>query len=92
MEIESQNIVRPDAKGRISLGALAKGISSFRLSVDRQQRIILEPFAEVPAREKWLLENREALASLMRGMAESKAGKTTSLGSFARYKDEDAGE
>ncbi len=53
--------LRPDAKGRITLGALASGISSFRATVDTSGRIILDPFAEIPAREKWLFENKDAM-------------------------------
>lgn len=81
--------VRPDSKGRIALGELARGVSSFHVSTDGD-RIVLEPYAEVPAREKWLFENREALASVKRGLEASAAGKTRSRGSFAKYgKDSD---
>lgn len=87
MDID-QRIVRPDAKGRITLGKLAKGISSYRVSVDKEQRIVLEPYAEIPARETWLFANPEALTSVMRGLAESKKGQGKTLGSFARHKDD----
>jgi hypothetical protein len=80
-------VLRPDSKGRVALGELAEGVSSFHVSVDGD-RIILEPYAEVPAREKWLFENREALASVKRGMADSAAGKTKSRGSFAKHVDD----
>lgn len=81
----TEHILRPDSKGRIALGALAKGVSSFHVFVDSQQRIVLEPFAEIPAREKWLFENKKALAAVERGLKESRNKKTKSLGSFARY-------
>ena len=42
-------ILHPDAKGRITLGAVAKGISSYRMTKDEQGRLILEPFVEIPA-------------------------------------------
>ena len=81
---KSAKVVRPDSKNRVALGALAKGVSSFRVSLDGD-RIILEPYAEVPARETWLFENREALASVKRGLTESALGKTKSRGSFAKH-------
>ena len=42
-------ILHPDAKGRITLGAVAKGISSYRMTKDEQGRLVLEPFVEIPA-------------------------------------------
>ena len=77
--------IRPDAKGRISLGQLAKGFSSFHATQDREGRIILEPFAEIPAREKWLFENPSALTAVREGLDQSAQGKVRSRGSFAQY-------
>ena len=81
--------VRPDAKGRISLGARAKGISSYRIHEQADGRLILEPFTEIPARERWVYENPEILASLERGLKDAAEGRTTYLGSFAQYADEE---
>jgi len=81
--------VRPDSKGRITLSKLAEGISSFNVSKDENGRLLLEPLVEIPAREKWLYENSEALSSVRRGLADAKAGRTGSLGLFAKYVDED---
>ena len=44
--------VRPDSKGRITLGELASGVSTFSVSRDSNNRIILEPFVEISAREQ----------------------------------------
>ena len=81
--------VRPDAKGRITLGSLAKGISSYRVHEEADGRLILEPFSEIPARERWVYENPEVLASLERGLKDSAEGRTAYLGSFAQYADEE---
>jgi hypothetical protein len=81
--------VRPDAKGRINLGKMAQGISSFRARRLEDGNILLEPFAEIPAREKWLFENRPALDAVKAGLKQAAEGKTRSLGSFASYQDED---
>lgn len=81
--------LRPDAKGRITLGKLAEGISSFHVSMDKEGRIILEPYAEIPAREAWLFKNPKALASVKRGLEQSAKGETKDLGDFSKYtKDE----
>ena len=76
--------LRPDAKGRITLGKLAQGVSSFRAWRTEDGNIILEPFTEIPAREKWLFENESALRAVKAGIAQATEGKTRSLGSFAK--------
>lgn len=81
--------VRPDAKGRVTLSKLADGISSFNVSMDDEGRLLLEPMVEIPAREKWLYENKKALASVRRGLADAKARRVKSLGSFSKYAKED---
>jgi len=42
-------ILHPDAKGRITLGAMAKGISSYRMTKDENGLIILDPYVEIAA-------------------------------------------
>ena len=71
--------VRPDAKGRITLGNLAKGISSFRVHSEQGGKIVLEPFVEIPAREHWIFKNPEALAMLEQNLRESAEGKTVRM-------------
>lgn len=56
-----QLILRPDAKGRVNLGDLAKGVSSYRVNVSENGNLILIPYAEIPFSEKWIFENEEAL-------------------------------
>jgi len=82
-------ILRPDSKGRITLGALAKNISGFKVIEENNGRILLEPQVEIPAEEAWLHKNPEALASVLRGIEDSKAGRIKDRGSFAKYLDED---
>lgn len=86
---EGEKIIRPDAKGRIFLGKLAEGVSSYRAYTDEEHRIILEPFAEIPLRERWLFENKEAYESVQRGMEDAKAGRVTNLGDFSKDIEED---
>jgi hypothetical protein len=77
--------VRPDAKGRITLGKLAEGVSSYKVRRRKDGRIELEPFVEIPAEERWLWENKEALRQVLAGLEDSKAGRVVSLGSFKKY-------
>ncbi|MBI2606441.1 MAG: hypothetical protein HYW49_10210 [Deltaproteobacteria bacterium] len=81
--------VRPDAKGRIALGKFAEGVSSFRVSEQAGGAFLLEPMVEIPAREKWLFENKTALTSVKRGLAQSARGESTSRGSFAKFSNDE---
>ena len=81
--------VRPDGKGRITLGKLTKDFSGYTLKESADGVIVLEPLIEVPAKEAWLFKNKEALASVERGLKQSGEGKTKSVGSFAKYLKED---
>ena len=76
--------LRPDSKGRITLGKLAEGVSSYRARRQKDGRIILEPFVEIPAEERWLYQNREALGSVKTGLEDAKAGRLTRM-SFKKY-------
>jgi len=88
MQPITEKTLRPDAKGRIALGELAKGVSSFHVSIDKKQRIILEPYTEIPARESWLLNNKQALASVLLGIEQAGKGQVKSLGSFSKFAEE----
>ena len=77
--------VRPDSKGRIALGKLAEGVSSYLVRSGKDGKITLEPLSEVPARERWLYEDPESLARVRRGLADSREGRTQKAGSFSRY-------
>ena len=81
-------VLRPDSKGRVTLGEYAKGVSAFHIVVDGQDRIILEPYVEIPAREKWLFDNPRALKKVKKGLIDSAAGRTSSRGSFAKNLEE----
>lgn len=76
--------LRPDSKGRITLGKLAEGVSSYRARRQADGKIVLEPFVEIPAEERWLWENKKALESVRRGIADLKAGRLTKT-SFKKY-------
>lgn len=81
--------VRPDSKGRILLGALAIGVSSYTVIKKDHGRLILEPNVEIPAQEKWLWENKTALQQVKKGLEDSAAGRVKSRGSFAKFADDE---
>ena len=45
-------------------------------------RIILEPMVEIPAREVWLYENKTALEKVKKGLSQK---GTIKQGSFSKY-------
>jgi hypothetical protein len=63
--------------------------SSFRAHKEDDGRIILEPLIEVPAKEHWIYKNPAALALLVQGVEDAKAGCIKDRGSFAKYAKED---
>ena len=58
-------ILRPDAKGRISLGEIANNVSSYRVAIEDSGKIMLEPYAEIPLSEKWIFEDKELLEKII---------------------------
>lgn len=84
--MRSIQTLKPDAKGRVCLGPLAAGISSYHLTYDEVSgKIILEPYAEVPLQEAWLFNNKEALRRVRKGMKQSEGNKLKDRGSFSKY-------
>ena len=72
-----------DSKKRISLTKLLPigKISSVK-AYKEDDRIILEPMGEIPAREVWLFQNRTALEKIKKGLSEK---GTIKRGAFAKY-------
>ena len=85
----SLKMLKPDSKGRISLGTLSKGVSRFSVRQDRGGTIILEPFIEMPAREKWLFDNNLVLNQVKKGLEQAKNGELIDKGSFAQFSDDE---
>ncbi|OGP73972.1 MAG: hypothetical protein A2V86_07955 [Deltaproteobacteria bacterium RBG_16_49_23] len=75
--------VTVDSKKRISLTKLLPGgkISSVR-AYKENDRIILEPMVEIPAREVWLYQNKVALEKIKKGLSQR---GTIKRGSFSKY-------
>jgi hypothetical protein len=75
---------RPDAKKRLSAGqAVEEPAAAYNIYRNALGQIVLDPVRTVPVHEAWIFENKGALASVKRGLADSAAGRTKDLGSFA---------
>lgn len=89
MSDTTQAMVRPDAKGRINLGARTTGISGYQITDMGGGNLMLTAMKEIPARELWLYQNPEALAAVEEGLRQSARGETHYLGDFSQYADEE---
>lgn len=76
--------LRVDSKNRVTIGKLLsyEYVRSVQASVLENGDILLKPMVEIPASEKWLYQNKEALESVKTGLAQK---ETEYLGSFAKY-------
>jgi len=82
----AKKILRPDSKGRICLGPLAKGISSYKVVLNENTKeITLKPYTELALPEQWLFENKQALNQVKRGLQQSADKKVVYKGSFAKH-------
>jgi hypothetical protein len=79
-----KEIVEPDSRGRVSIGAITKG-KSYSVQVNDAGQILLDPVVAIPERELWLWQNSEALTSVQRGLQQAVVGEVQDLGSFAQY-------
>jgi hypothetical protein len=78
--------VRPDAKNRVHLPKvlIAKDVT-YHIYSNGLGQIVLDPQVTIPASEAWLFEDKAALASVDKGMAESAKGQAIERSSFAKY-------
>ena len=67
-------ILRPDSKGRINLGELAQGVSSYRVSLGENGSLTLNPYLEIPFTEKWIFENKEILEKVKQQVQQENVG------------------
>jgi len=82
-------MVRPDAKGRITLGHLAAGVSSFSVTETKDHTIILKPYTEIPKYEEWLFRNKVALKKIDQGLKDAAAGRVSKKSGLAKFINDD---
>jgi hypothetical protein len=81
---------KPDSKKRLSIGmAVGESQAAYNIYRNALGQIVLDPVKAIPVHEAWLFENKEAHQSVKRGLADSAAGRTKYLGSFASHAVED---
>lgn len=83
----SNMILKLDARRRITLSKLlpANDIAFVEASTKENGNIVLKPMTMIPAHEKWLYDNPEALKKLKRGLSQK---ATIDRGSFSQYIDD----
>lgn len=70
-----------DSKGRLLLGEEFAGTTVLVEKLETGEYII-KPAVIIPAKEKWLFDNPEALSLVMTGLKEAKEGKFVKSPSF----------
>lgn len=79
MALPEKNL-RIDNKKRITLGKLAAAeVTSYDAELKENGVIILHPKVEIPAEELWLWQNKEAMASVQRGLDDLANGSFADL-------------
>lgn len=54
-------IIRPDSKGRLSLGSISENVSSYEVTLEENGTITLKPYTEIPLADKWIFEDKDVL-------------------------------
>jgi hypothetical protein len=84
--IRIANSIKPDAKRRVHLPkVLIREDVTYNVYTNSAGQIVLDPQITIPASEAWLFEDKTALASVDKGMADSVNGRIIDRGSFAKY-------
>jgi len=89
--VKRADSVKPDSRRRVNLPkALVEEGIMYDIWHNKQGQIILDPQVTIPASELWLFKNKNLLALLDKGMAESVNRKLVNRGSFAKYVEDEA--
>ena len=84
------SLVKVDGKKRITLGSSADvAAEGFNIYKNKLGQIVLDPVTTVPMYERWIFQNKGAHTSVKQGLKESAEGKTTDLGSFGQFAEEE---
>jgi len=74
-----------DSKGRLLLG---EDLAGTTVLVEKRANgeYVIKPAVVIPASEKWLFDNKEALSSVMTGLKQASEGKVVKSPSFTKKK------
>ena len=78
-EFQEVDVLSVDSRNRITLGKHLNNFKRLKVFKDNRGDILLVPIIEVPAAELWLFEDKEALSSVQKGLAEAKDDKITEV-------------
>ncbi|GAA0597927.1 hypothetical protein HPO96_20875 [Kribbella sandramycini] len=80
-----------DERGRLAFGkAGVRRDDRYAIAVSDDGEILLTPLATVPRRELLVWEDKQLRESLAKALEQSASGEVESLGSFARYADDES--
>jgi hypothetical protein len=79
-----KEMVQPDSRGRLHIGAVTRG-KSYRVSINDAGQILLDPVVAVPERELWLWQNPGVIAAVQQGIQQATSDDLHDVGSFAQY-------
>jgi hypothetical protein len=85
-----KGFVHPDARGRVTLGAAVRD-GDYRVLVNEQGQVLLDPVVPIPTSEAWLWESPALRASMERALAQAENGEFEDLGSFKQFAAEEDG-
>jgi len=72
-----------DERMRIPIGlaikSIFKGVKRYKIFRNSSGDLLLRPVVEIPAREAWLYQNKEALKSIKRGLKQTAKRKVKKL-------------
>ena len=81
-----KEVTQSDSRGRLTLGQIVKG-KSYRVMINDEGQILLDPVVSISERELWLWQNPDALASVKRGIEQASVEQGRDLGDFSQYAD-----
>ncbi len=74
-----------DSKGRLLLGEELAGVTVL-IEKRASGEYVIKPAVTIPANEKWLFENKEALSLVTLGLKQAREGKTVKVSAFSKKK------
>lgn len=76
-DFKEVGVLSADNRNRITLGKYLKNFKRLKVFQDSRGEILLVPIVEIPASELWLYQNKDAMESLQRGLADANANRIT---------------
>jgi hypothetical protein len=75
-EVDTRTI---DERNRLTIGELIKGYKRVRIYKNIRGEVFLQPIVEIPASELWLIQNKETLEGVLKGIKDASDGKISRL-------------